>query len=84
LDGEGHAYQEDRKRKLKQQDGCKRHPLEQQQVEQRIDPQLLKSEQRQPQQSSLRDYTIPNQAPGQPRVLFHFQQVRLFLLSASH
>jgi hypothetical protein len=59
MDGEDHAYQENRKRKFKQQDGRERHPLKQQQVEQRVKPQFVwpqrfQQEQFQPQQPPLR------------------------------
>jgi hypothetical protein len=41
MDGEDHAYKENRKRKFKQQDGRKRKPVERQQVGQRLEPQFV-------------------------------------------
>ena len=88
--GEDHAYQEDRKRKFKQQDGRARKPLEQQQVEQRFEPQFVRPQQQfkqgqlQPQQSPLGDCTIPTKRPGSPRALFVSGKVRLSPSCASH
>ena len=45
MDGEDHGYEENRKRKLKQQNGRERHPFEQQQVEQRFEPQFVRPQQ---------------------------------------
>jgi len=89
LDGEDHAYQEDRKRKLKQQDGRERHPLEQQQVEQRIEPQFVWSqqfqqEQLQPQQPSLASVGFKLSARAAPGRFFVCGKVRLFLFATSH
>lgn len=90
MNGEDHAYQKNRKRKLKQQNGRERHPFEQQQVEQRFEPQLVRPQQQfkqgqlQPQQSPLKDCTIPIKRPGSPRALFVSGKVRLSPSCASH